>query len=1056
MKKEGLTWIGKRTNQFRYSVNGADQWIQPLSIYVAGESIKRGEVVSIALSQDFTGTTRVIDPMFSSDDNLVVKTRTDRHIKACGIAMETVQAGDSVHILDSGRIRYDITRANEYNPGFVNNDRGKPVYVGATPGSLTLDRDSAPLGSRNLIQVGIISETSSNLPTGGYFDIEVQFEGDGRGPLETTQFEVAFGEPFSYTRQNGNLPIKVFAIGQGDANTFRFNFNIPRPTAPFPSLDNGINAWLAIYSSWYAYILIFGNASVPQATTQQDTDRLQYILQQAKASAYKPLYTTSTPPASWGTPHTTQFPIVGTSSENRFVNTTLNELSAPALSALFGPAQDITFISEIQSVATDTLNVQTQVTAQLRGSAPGGPIFIEWDSSLNRYFSQSTYEEQGSFNIAGRAVIADRRFPSRTNILGLLLQTNEHDYVAGETALFLRKGTYVANYDAFAPGQAYYAGIDGRITPYDGSFRYPDAITRVGIAKTSRRLIVDIGESAISRVAGMPIGGIKPLPTGMNVPESGFLLMDGVTVHESEFYPELLLELRARYSDAEIFIAEDQADFRIPTLLNPTASNYYQIKATTYGYEPFTTSSILKRSIGYVSANKVLDTDITDLSFVGPQGSFEEISIDRILPRLFVDIPSKGWREIPAGYTAIGSTSYGFTWSVVQQGSAHILRMDIGSGSGLFHLGDPATPIPLNGRAYRLLIMKPDQFARYSDFDLDIARTTLDRVTPESRFPVNSSAVSTFVSEGVTTRTLVVHDSVRLGDGVSGENDTVIINANVIVNSNISEGTTPTLTINSVTGLIETTAPMSPLTGVANIATNASLVTKKYVDDHRGEVISSSYTVHGIRQGHNNGFDADTIDTFHASMTASNMQIPVINNSGNLVLRRTLQLQSGTTGITAIMESLSATELSLRGGSSNAFVLGLGVANRRFIGNNDGQLELLNSNVLGTNYADIKAAQFRTASSGTLKKDITPFESALSLINNVEIVTYTYIDQDEPQVGFIAEKTDPLLSGHNQDSMNVSSTVGVLIKAVQELSAQNRELAARIERLEIELLGDMK
>jgi hypothetical protein len=51
----------------------------------------------------------------------------------------------------------------------------------------------------------------------------------------------------------------------------------------------------------------------------------------------------------------------------------------------------------------------------------------------------------------------------------------------------------------------------------------------------------------------------------------------------------------------------------------------------------------------------------------------------------------------------------------------------------------------------------------------------------------------------------------------------------------------------------------------------------------------------------------------------------------------------------------------------------------------------------------------------------------------LDIVSFKYKNDDEPQVGFIAENTDPLLSGKNKDSMRLNATVGVLLKAVQEL-----------------------
>ena len=33
--KEGLTWLSRRTNQLRYSVNNQDQWLIPTSVFIS-------------------------------------------------------------------------------------------------------------------------------------------------------------------------------------------------------------------------------------------------------------------------------------------------------------------------------------------------------------------------------------------------------------------------------------------------------------------------------------------------------------------------------------------------------------------------------------------------------------------------------------------------------------------------------------------------------------------------------------------------------------------------------------------------------------------------------------------------------------------------------------------------------------------------------------------------------------------------------------------------------------------------------------------------------------
>jgi sensor histidine kinase YesM len=110
----------------------------------------------------------------------------------------------------------------------------------------------------------------------------------------------------------------------------------------------------------------------------------------------------------------------------------------------------------------------------------------------------------------------------------------------------------------------------------------------------------------------------------------------------------------------------------------------------------------------------------------------------------------------------------------------------------------------------------------------------------------------------------------------------------------------------------------------------------------------------------------------------------------------------------------------------------------------------------GNNYAlltgavftgSVSALSFTVTSSRTVKKNVKSFKkSALNIIKKINIVSFQYKESKDPipHVGFIAEDTDSLLSGENQDSMRLNSTIGVLLKAVQELDG-------KIERIEKEL-----
>jgi hypothetical protein len=83
-----------------------------------------------------------------------------------------------------------------------------------------------------------------------------------------------------------------------------------------------------------------------------------------------------------------------------------------------------------------------------------------------------------------------------------------------------------------------------------------------------------------------------------------------------------------------------------------------------------------------------------------------------------------------------------------------------------------------------------------------------------------------------------------------------------------------------------------------------------------------------------------------------------------------------------------------------------------------------------------------SASSRDLKQDIRPSHvDALSVVRRTRIVDFKYrANPDVDAIGFIAEDTHELLSGKSRKEFNINNTLGVLLKAVQELETQVSEL----------------
>jgi len=95
----------------------------------------------------------------------------------------------------------------------------------------------------------------------------------------------------------------------------------------------------------------------------------------------------------------------------------------------------------------------------------------------------------------------------------------------------------------------------------------------------------------------------------------------------------------------------------------------------------------------------------------------------------------------------------------------------------------------------------------------------------------------------------------------------------------------------------------------------------------------------------------------------------------------------------------------------------------------------------------VNAQSFYQDSSRTLKTNIIPFEtSAINLLDNVSIVEFNYLnDLNNKHIGFIAEDTPIELSTTRQNVMDTNSSVGVLIKAVQELTTRVKELESKLK-----------
>ncbi len=128
---------------------------------------------------------------------------------------------------------------------------------------------------------------------------------------------------------------------------------------------------------------------------------------------------------------------------------------------------------------------------------------------------------------------------------------------------------------------------------------------------------------------------------------------------------------------------------------------------------------------------------------------------------------------------------------------------------------------------------------------------------------------------------------------------------------------------------------------------------------------------------------------------------------------------------------------------------------RMVAGSPTGWRYLVSSDSPGGN---IYATGFYVDSSRKVKENIEPTKiSGEDMINSVNIVDFNYINDEThaPKVGFIAEDTDPLFSTKERKAMDSANCIGILMKAVQELSLKVKNLTSELETLTSKIGGEV-
>ena len=672
---------------------------------------------------------------------------------------------------------------------------------------------------------------------------------------------------------------------------------------------------------------------------------------------------------------------------------------------------------------------------------------------------------------AGTAILADNSLLGRSNVIGFLINPPQASpFTTGVDCIFLRKGrlNVSGSLNALIPGARYYLGVNGKITPLAGSVVYPNALVEVGTAVSTTELIVDISTPLLG-VNDYPLGTLRPLISGQPA-FAGYLVCDGVTQYPIVDYQQFYGWAITQSPPIVTTVGAAAGWFIVLAQNEPSTGSPYQIAAYAPEYQPLVPITDYLRSTGTLSAAGLVTLDLTPFTTSGPQNG--PLTIDQFLPELYATVGGT--------LTKVNGTIWTLTGNIL-------------TGTNSTYAND----------YYVLVVYKPEALARYQE-----TTNILSIVNTASGYAVNSTAVVNYLANNGVAGTLTLGNDVAgsvvriLGAIQFGDTSTIdslTIQGSVFVKTDA--GVTVLAIDNASGNVLVSTSQSYP--------TNAGhLVNKAYSDLHdlnttvaiNGAFVNGVYSnaapyntgVHGILMGVGGGFDADMVDeryvggwgwrsdtsasvagTSNLPLARANYSIPEITAAGALEAGKAINLYltavatkpavypAGNNVVSTTIQTLGATNAVsyLQITNPNSSVQGIQIGNP--VNANAVNLIAVGSALLVTYdipsatptfFAAIKASSFQTVSTIKAKESVESFgRSGLEIIKGTQIVSYNLKNDDRPRVGFIAEWTDELLAGKNHDENDIGTTLGVALKAIQELAEDNAALREELEEIKARL-----
>ena len=841
--KRGLTYISERTGQWRYANNQeTEEWVQQTSTYIPLVKIKRGQPVSVATIKDLEivagDNEELFEALKNSSDSYVVLTNPSRHESTIGLALEYTDGtfsfedgelvtSEKIHILTNGKYiedkdyyanafteldetRVDVT-GEEYWPEFFDdyeNSIGKKIYIkGDADGVLTLDPEKAYLAYNNVITIGFVADAKikngdeNQLNVGA---IEVQILGDDRGSLDSTIFEGILGEDVTIGHQHSQINgeicsyTKLFALGADDDEKFKFSFNFFEDQTKF--LPKGFIAIQRIDGAT-AYVCVNGEVNEDDVINEESWSAKDRAFVQV-ARYYS---------AISGKPNTVLGVLDGDPTAKVEAPTGLETYLSNAFAAVSaGAIKSLKDGAIHEAKALNLIPSQDVGVYKLEADDVGGTYEVYVSSNLLEVITGLYVASRGANYNKGYAVLADIRFATRQNLIGVYNSGKTGLIKQGTRAIFLKQGLFTDPTAPYEPGATYYLGSHGNIFQVPQEFY--NSIVQVGVAQTDKTLVVACDNPRKFNIGDLPVGYMKPSVHGHA--EYGFWLMDGKTPHKTADAPHLLKNLLEFYDKSELdirvraFGADGNSDnaesFIIPQVNyksrfskeNTTGYVAAQIKWLPEAvYKEMPRTPFVRRLVTLEGDDKkkttIPDIDITSLMIYGPDEDRMQVpDLEALDIKLFVDVDktstSRNWVQLEPGFHVVNNFEYyGFKWTVKQIDKVdashpygtYVLRA-VYSGTenedtehpddsvlGVCMQADPfAPPVPLAGYEAKVFVTKHDYYSRQFDAENLFGDYVKESVTdaaenPWGGYAVSGSAVRKDIKYKVRTDRLAISDA---------------------------------------------------------------------------------------------------------------------------------------------------------------------------------------------------------------------------------------------------------------------------------------------------------